>query len=140
MVWLASLTLFHLWGSIWPPALVFKITPKRLSLWRWNFVSFSSYFIDAFWKKIPVTDITASYDDVITKNVGANFTVKSLLNWKINEILIKSHLRKICTWNFHRMLFIRWVIHYKRKRLFSYGSSLSFYCSLLFSNNETIGC
>ena len=97
------------------PTGFFQITPKRLSLRRWNFLSFSFYFIDAFWKKIPVTDITASYDDVITKNVGANFTVKTLLNWKIIEILLKSHLRKICTWNFHRMLFIRWVIHYKRK-------------------------
>ena len=140
MVILTLLTLFPPGGGLYdPPLEFFKITPKRLSLRRWNFVSFSSYFIDAFWKKIPVTDITASYDDVITKNGGANFTVKSLLNWKINEILIKSHLRKICTWNFHRMLFIRWVIHYKRKNLFSYRSSLFFYCSLLFSNNETIG-
>ena len=77
-----DLTLFHPGGSIWPPLEFFKITPKRLSLRRWNFVSFSSYFIDAFWKKIPVTDITASYDDVITKNGGANFMVKSLLNRK----------------------------------------------------------
>ena len=69
-------------GSIWPPLDFFKINPKRLSLRRWNFVSFSSYLIDAFKKKIPVNDITTSYDDVIIKNGGANFTVKSLLNRK----------------------------------------------------------
>ena len=117
-------------GSIWPPLDFFKITPKRVSLRRWNFVSFSSYLIGAFKKKIPVNYITASYDDVITKNGGANFTVKSLLNWKINEILIKSHLREICTWNFHRMLFIRYGIHYKRKKLSSYRSS--FFSIVLF--------
>ena len=100
-------------GSIWPNS-IFKITPKRLSLRRWNFVSFSSYLMGAFWKIFPINDITASYDDVITKNGGTNFTVKSLLNWKINEILIKSHLSKIWTWNFDRMLFVRWGIHYKR--------------------------
>ena len=33
-------------------------------------------------KKFPVNDITASYDDLITKNDRANFTVKSLLNRK----------------------------------------------------------
>ena len=29
-----------------------------------------------------VNDITASYDDIITKNGGANYSVKSLLNRK----------------------------------------------------------
>ena len=68
--------------SIWHPLDFFKITLKRLSLRRRNFVTFSSYLIDAFLKKILVNDITTSYDDVITKNGGANFTVKSLLNRK----------------------------------------------------------
>ena len=58
---------------------------------------FTIYPIDAFLRKFPDDDITDSYDDLITKNGGANFTVKSLLNWKINEILIKSHLSKIFT-------------------------------------------
>ena len=44
-----------------------------------------------------VNDNTVSYVEVITKNDGANFRVKSLLNWKINKILIKSYLSKICT-------------------------------------------
>ena len=69
----------------------FKITLKRLPLRHRNFVSFSTYLIDTF-KKIPVNDITTSYDDVISKNGGANFTaVKS----KINDLLVKSHLNKI---------------------------------------------
>ena len=65
-----------------PPLDFFKITLKRLPLRRRNFVSFSFYLIDAFFKKIPVNDITTSYDDVIIKNGGANFTVNSLLNRK----------------------------------------------------------
>ena len=94
----------------------FKITPKQLSLRRWNFVSFSSYPIDVFLKEFPVNDITASYNNFIIKKGGANFTVKSLLNSKINEMLIQSHLSKICTWNFHRLLFKRRLTHYKRKK------------------------
>ena len=45
-------------------------------------------------KRFPVYDITVSYADVITENGDANFTVKFLLNWKINERLIESHLSK----------------------------------------------
>ena len=125
-------TLFHPRGVYMNPLDFLKIIPKRLLLRLWNFVSVSSYLIDAFLKKFPVNDITASYDDVITKTSGANFTVKSLINWKTNDILIKSHLGKICTWNFDRMLFIRWGIHYKRKKLFSIRYLSSFCCSLLF--------
>ena len=58
------------------PLEFFKITPKQISQKRLNFVS----FIDAFFKKIPVNDITASYDDVIARNGGANYPVKSLWN------------------------------------------------------------
>ena len=83
-----------------------------------TFVSFRSYLIDAFKKKLPVNDITASCDDVITKSGDANFTVKSLLNSKLNEMLIKSHLSKTFAWNFHRILSIRWWIYYKRKKIF----------------------
>ena len=46
--WRGDLTLFHPGGSIWPPLDFFKITPKRLSLGPWNFMSFSSYLLDAF--------------------------------------------------------------------------------------------
>ena len=56
-----------------------------------------------------------------------------------HEMPIKSCLSKIFTWNFHTMLFMRWVIHYKWKLLFYLRSSLFFNCSLLFSNNETKG-
>ena len=42
-------------------------------------------------------DLTASYDGVITKNGGANLKVKSLLNLRINEMPIQSHLSKIFT-------------------------------------------
>ena len=48
-------------------------------------------------KRFPVNDIAASYDDVITKNGASSCTVKSLLNSKVNEILIKSHLSKVFT-------------------------------------------
>ena len=75
-----SLTLFTLEGGLYDPLDFLKIIPKRLSLTHWNPVNFSTYLINAFLKKIPVNDITASYDNVITKNGGANFTLESLLN------------------------------------------------------------
>ena len=106
-------------------------------------MNFSSYLIDAFLKKFPANDITASYDDVIVKNGGMNFTVKVLLDLKINEILIKPHLRKIFTFNFDRILFIKSGIHYKRKSYFmldpDYFSIVLNYSQMLFSNYETIG-
>ena len=48
-------------------------------------------------KKILIKDITASYDEDITKHGGANFTVKSLLNSKINELFIKVHVSNVFT-------------------------------------------
>ena len=93
IIWWNSLSLLHPggWGFYMSPLEFFKITPKQISQKRLNFVS----FIDAFFKKIPVNDITACYDDITTKNCDANFTIKSLFNSKINEMLVKSHLRNI---------------------------------------------
>ena len=54
-------------GSILPPLDFFKITLKWLLLRRRNFASFSSYLIDAFFIIFTVNDITASYDEVNTK-------------------------------------------------------------------------
>ena len=56
-----------------------------------------SIFSKSLPNDFPVNEITVSYDDVITKNDGANFSVNSLLNWKINENLMKFHLSKKCT-------------------------------------------
>ena len=75
---------------------IFETTSKRLSPKRLKFVNFSSYPIDAL-KKIAVNNINTSYDDVIIKNRGANFTVKFLLNSKMIEMLLDSHLSKIFT-------------------------------------------
>ena len=112
--------------GIYDPLGVFKITPKRLSQRHWNFVSFSSYLTDTF-KKIPVNGITTLFDDVITKTDGANFTVKSLLNSKIDLMITKSHLSKMFSWNFHRILSIRLWVHYKRNKIFSSRSFLRYF-------------
>ena len=103
-------------------------------------VSFSFYYIDAFFKNFLVNVITAPYDDVITKNDGANFTVKFLLNWKINEILNEIlSSKKDMHLKISQNVIYKMGNTLKKKNLFSYRSSLFFYCSLLFSNNETIG-
>ena len=77
---------------------------------------------------------TAYNDDVITKDSGANFTVKFLLNSKINEKLIKSHLSKIWTWNFENIIYNMGIILQKKKAFF-FKSSLFFLCFLLLSSN-----
>ena len=89
------------WGGVYMnPLRCFQnhsqtVCAKTLKLYEFLFLPYRNIL-----KNFPVNGSTASYDDVITKNGGSSFVVKFLLNWKINEILMKSYLSNICTWNF----------------------------------------
>ena len=116
----------------------FKITPIQLLLSVWNFVTFSIYPKDTFWKKIR--SMTLLLHMMTSSRKMTVQILRSNPCWsRKHEMPIKSCLSKIFTWNFHTMLVMIWVIHCKRKILFYLRSSLFFYCSLLFSNNGTIG-
>ena len=75
---LTLLTLFHPEGQ----PRFFQNHPQTASAKTAKLCEFKFLPSRRIYKKIPVNDITTSYDDVITKNGGANFSVKSLLNRK----------------------------------------------------------
>ena len=80
-------TLFHPGGLYDPtPFDVFKISLKRLSLRRWNFVSFSSYHLKRKFRSMTLPL------HMMTSNDGANFTVKVENKWNTYKISSKQDM------------------------------------------------
>ena len=117
-----NLTLFRpVGGGLYEPSPFFKITPKRLSLRCWNFVSFSSYFIDAFKKNSAQWHYCFLWWRHHLKG-RCKFYGQILVKLEDKWNTYKSHLSGICTWNFDKISFIRFGIHYKRKN-YSFSDS-----------------
>ena len=119
---------------------LFKIASKPLYLHTSKFVTFRFYPFDTFWKKKSAQSHMSflwwRHDNKWQYIFHGQISVWGL---KI-EMLIKSDLVKVFTWNFDRVLVLIWVIHYKSKINIFLLFSLFFYCSPLFSNNGTIVC